>query len=101
MFSSGFYGKKLSLTRKLAVKETHIQDRVGNSIYGNSDAQAEAVAGTSYRDNGLTGSPYPTISIYQKLDAIAFMFDEHKTETRSENCKLKEKIVGLCCEVAE
>ena len=96
MFSSGFYGNKSPLTRRLAVEESRVRDGVGNS-----HAQAEAAAGTSYGDYGPTGSPDPTISIHQKLDAIVFMFEEHKTETRSENRKLKEEIVGLRSEVAE
>ena len=96
MFSSGFYGNKSSLTRRLAVEESRVRDGVGNN-----HAQAESAAGISYRDYGSTSFPDPTISIHEKLDAIVFMFDEHKTETRSENRKLKEEIVGLRCEVAE
>ena len=96
MFSSGFYGNKSSLTRRLAVEVSHVRDGVGNS-----HAQAESAAGISYGDYGPTSFPDPTISIHQKLDAIVFMFDEQKTETRSENRKLKEEIVGLRCEVAE
>ena len=59
MFSSGFYGNKSSLTQRLAVEESCVRDRVGNS-----HAQAESAAGISYGDYGPTGSAaqlYPFI----------------------------------------
>ena len=43
---------------------------------------------------GYSNSTNATITILQKLHAIVSTLDEHKTETRFENCKLKEEIVG-------
>ena len=65
MFSNGFYGNKSPLTRRVAVEERRVRDGVGNS-----HAQAEAAAGTSYGDYGPTGSPDPTIFLPVSLVSL-------------------------------
>ena len=45
--------------------------------------------------------PDPSFALYQKLDAIANMLNEHKTEIQTETAQLKEKVSNLGSEVAK